>query len=83
MCCESSLKFAFTVYSIKLGTLDTMEAADTEWVLRPYMNTAHKRQFLSDKSMFEDAATDDHKTDERSASELSGQPKKKRRKADK
>jgi U3 small nucleolar ribonucleoprotein protein IMP4 len=37
----------FLVYEIKLGTLDTADTADSEWKLRPYMNTAKKRQFLS------------------------------------
>uniref|UniRef100_A0A915J084 Uncharacterized protein n=1 Tax=Romanomermis culicivorax TaxID=13658 RepID=A0A915J084_ROMCU len=36
------------VFCLKLGTLDAIEAADTEWVLRPYMNTAKKRVFLSE-----------------------------------
>jgi hypothetical protein len=42
------------VYSLKLGTLDNIEAAETEWVLRPYMNTARKRQFLAIQSMDDD-----------------------------
>jgi U3 small nucleolar ribonucleoprotein protein IMP4 len=33
------------VYQIKLGTVDQPEA-DTEWVSRPYMNTAKKRDYL-------------------------------------
>ncbi|KAG9134642.1 hypothetical protein Leryth_000973 [Lithospermum erythrorhizon] len=32
---------------IKLGTIDQDEA-QTEWVIRPYMNTARKRQFLGE-----------------------------------
>lgn len=36
------------LYEIKLGTLESLTAADTEWALRPYMNTAAKRRFLSD-----------------------------------
>lgn len=36
------------LYEIKLGTLDMVDAADTEWALRPYMNTTVKRRFLSD-----------------------------------
>ena len=35
-----------SVYEIKLGTVDQTEA-DTEWRLRPYMNTAKKRKTLS------------------------------------
>jgi len=34
-----------TVYEIKLGTVDIAEA-DSEWVARPYMNTAKKRAIL-------------------------------------
>ena len=35
-------------FRIKLGTVE-MKTADTEWVLRPYMNTAKKRRLLSDE----------------------------------
>ena len=35
-----------SVYEIKLGTVDQNEA-DSEWRLRPYMNTAKKRKALS------------------------------------
>lgn len=45
---EVGPRFQLKLYEIKLGTLDTAEAADTEWALRPYMNTTHKRRFLSD-----------------------------------
>jgi len=34
------------VFEIKLGTVDQTEV-DVEWRLRPYMNTAKKRQALS------------------------------------
>lgn len=37
------------LYEIKLGTLDTLETATSEWVLRPYMHTAVKRRFLSEE----------------------------------
>lgn len=46
---EVGPRFQMKLYEIKLGTLDTEAAADTEWVLRPYMNTSHKRRFLSDE----------------------------------
>lgn len=36
---------AHTVYQIKLGTVDQTEA-ETEWVSKPYMNTAKKRNYL-------------------------------------
>ncbi|XP_035677141.1 U3 small nucleolar ribonucleoprotein protein IMP4-like [Branchiostoma floridae] len=45
---EVGPRFEMRLYSIKLGTLDQVAAADTEWQLRPYMNTAKKRKFLSD-----------------------------------
>lgn len=45
---EIGPRFQLKLYEIKLGTLDTIKAADTEWVLRPYMNTSVKRRFLSD-----------------------------------
>ncbi|KAM0683704.1 snoRNA-binding rRNA-processing protein imp4 [Mitosporidium daphniae] len=37
--------FEMRLYEIKLGTVDISEA-DTEWVLRPYQNTSHKRDVL-------------------------------------
>lgn len=37
--------FSILVYQITLGTVDIAEA-DKEWVYRPYMNTAKKRDFL-------------------------------------
>lgn len=45
---EVGPRFQLRLYQIKLGTLDNVEAADTEWALRPYMNTTVKRRFLSD-----------------------------------
>ncbi|KAI4480726.1 hypothetical protein M0802_014080 [Mischocyttarus mexicanus] len=45
---EVGPRFQLKLYEIKLGTLDAASAADTEWALRPYMNTTHKRRFLSD-----------------------------------
>jgi len=46
---EVGPRFQMKLYEIKLGTLDTESTADTEWALRPYMNTSHKRRFLSDE----------------------------------
>lgn len=40
------------VYEIRLGTVDQPEA-DTEWRLKPYMNTAKKRLALSNAPGFE------------------------------
>lgn len=46
---EVGPRFQMKLYGIKLGTLDNESSADTEWALRPYMNTSHKRRFLSDE----------------------------------
>lgn len=42
---EVGPRFELRPYRIALGTLDTPDA-ETEWVLRPYMNTARKKQAL-------------------------------------
>jgi U3 small nucleolar ribonucleoprotein protein IMP4 len=42
---EAGPRFEMQPYEIRLGTLDQNEA-EKEWVLRPYMNTARKRQAL-------------------------------------
>lgn len=42
---EIGPRFEMRLFQIKLGTVD-VEEADTEWALRPYMNTARKRQAL-------------------------------------
>lgn len=42
---EAGPRFEMQPYEIRLGTLD-QDHADKEWVLRPYMNTARKRQAL-------------------------------------
>lgn len=44
---HSKLFVCFLVYQIKLGTIDQLDAADTEWQYRPFMNTTKKRQFLA------------------------------------
>lgn len=46
---EVGPRFQLKLYQIKLGTLDELHAATTEWVHRPYMNTSLKRRFLSDE----------------------------------
>jgi U3 small nucleolar ribonucleoprotein protein IMP4 len=43
---EAGPRFELRPYEIRLGTLD-QEEAEKEWVLRPYMNTARKKQALS------------------------------------
>ena len=42
---EVGPRFEMRLYQIRLGTLDQKEA-DNEYVLRPYQNTASKRQTL-------------------------------------
>lgn len=49
---EIGPRFEMKLYLIKLGTIDQGDAADTEWALRPYMNTAKKRKLLSDVAAF-------------------------------
>lgn len=44
---EVGPRFQLKLYQIKLGTLESAETADTEWILRPYMNTGFKRRYLS------------------------------------
>lgn len=44
---EIGPRFEMRLYEIKLGTLDMADTADSEWKLRPFMNTAKKRQFLA------------------------------------
>ncbi|KAF8082872.1 hypothetical protein N665_0804s0019 [Sinapis alba] len=44
---EVGPRFELRLYQVKLGTLEQDEA-EVEWVLRPYMNTAKKRQFLGE-----------------------------------
>ena len=51
---EVGPRFQLRLYEIKLGTLESSKAADTEWALRPYMNTAKKRRFLSEEDGFEE-----------------------------
>jgi U3 small nucleolar ribonucleoprotein protein IMP4 len=52
----TSFSFIPRLYQIKLGTLENENAADSEWSLRPYMNTARKRRFLSDEDGWEQDA---------------------------
>ncbi|XP_065023465.1 uncharacterized protein LOC135649209 [Musa acuminata AAA Group] len=44
---EVGPRFELRLYQIKLGTVDQSEAQN-EWVIRPYMNTAKKRNVLGD-----------------------------------
>ncbi|XP_043221994.1 U3 small nucleolar ribonucleoprotein protein IMP4-like [Amphibalanus amphitrite] len=53
---EAGPRFLLKLYEIRLGTPDQGTAAEVEWVLRPYMNTARKRRFLSDEDAWEPAA---------------------------
>ncbi|CAL8120263.1 unnamed protein product [Orchesella dallaii] len=51
---EKGPRFQLRLYEIKLGTLENAASADVEWAWRPYMNTAHKRRFLSDDDGWKD-----------------------------
>lgn len=42
---ELGPRFELRAYEVKLGTVD-MADADSEWSLRPYMNTSRKRDVL-------------------------------------
>ncbi|OVA11682.1 Brix domain [Macleaya cordata] len=44
---EVGPRFELRLYQIKLGTVDQSEA-QTEWVIRPYMNTSKKQKILGD-----------------------------------
>lgn len=46
---EVGPRMTLRLYQLKQGTLDQGDAADTEWALKPFMNTAKKRRFLSDE----------------------------------
>jgi len=46
---EVGPRFEMKIHEIKLGTIDQNEA-DTEWKLKPYMNTSLKRKHLSEVS---------------------------------
>lgn len=56
---ELGPRIQMRLYKIILGTLDQGEAADTEWVFRPYMNTTRKRRFLSDDDPWKIKPPDD------------------------
>ncbi|XP_068154048.1 U3 small nucleolar ribonucleoprotein protein IMP4 [Drosophila tropicalis] len=47
---ECGPRFQLKLYQIKLGTLENIKAADTEWVNRPYLNTSVKNKIFSNDS---------------------------------
>ncbi|CAF1099968.1 unnamed protein product [Adineta steineri] len=47
---ELGPRFEMKLYQIKLGTIDQLDACDTEWQYRPFMNTTRKRQFLANEN---------------------------------
>ncbi|CAJ0579932.1 unnamed protein product, partial [Mesorhabditis spiculigera] len=51
---EVGPRFELRPYCIKLGTLENIKAAEDEWVLRNFMRTSHKRQWLSSGKHDED-----------------------------
>lgn len=46
---EVGPRFQLKLYKIQLGTLDQLDVAETEYVMRSYMNTSAKRRFLSEE----------------------------------
>ncbi|XP_022095939.1 U3 small nucleolar ribonucleoprotein protein IMP4-like isoform X2 [Acanthaster planci] len=46
---EVGPRFEMKLYEIRLGTIEKEDPGDTEWVSRPYMNTAKKRRHLADQ----------------------------------
>lgn len=46
---ECGPRFELKLYQIKLGTIENEAIAQTEWVMKPFMNTWKKRLFLSDE----------------------------------
>jgi len=42
---EIGPRFEMRLYQLRLGTVD-MDQADNEWVLKPYLNTAKRKQYL-------------------------------------
>jgi len=49
---EVGPRFELKLYDIKLGTMDEASALDSEWTLKPFMNTTRKRLFLGGLSDF-------------------------------
>lgn len=45
---EVGPRFEMTPYDIKLATIEVADSANSEWSLRPYMNSAKKRKYLSE-----------------------------------
>jgi len=43
---EAGPRFQMRIYEIKLGTIDEADAADTEWRLHSFMNTAKKKRYI-------------------------------------
>ncbi|XP_003743693.1 U3 small nucleolar ribonucleoprotein protein IMP4 [Galendromus occidentalis] len=47
---EVGPRFELKLYDIKLGSIDEAAALDSEWSLKPFMNTSRKRLFLGEPS---------------------------------
>lgn len=47
---EVGPRFELKLYDIKLGSIDEASALDSEWSLKPFMNTSKKRLFLGESS---------------------------------
>ncbi|XP_067616223.1 U3 small nucleolar ribonucleoprotein protein IMP4 isoform X3 [Eurosta solidaginis] len=51
---ELGPRFQLRLYEIKMGKLDDVRASETEWVLRPYINSSVKKIVLSNENGWED-----------------------------
>lgn len=51
---EVGPRFELKLYDIKLGSIDEAAALDSEWSLKPFMNTSRKRLFLGEPSELAD-----------------------------
>ncbi|EDW77019.2 uncharacterized protein Dwil_GK19236, partial [Drosophila willistoni] len=47
---EVGPRFQLKLYEIKLGTLENIKAADSQWVNRPYLNTSVENKIFSNDS---------------------------------
>ena len=63
---EIGPRFEMRLYQVRLGTLDQTHA-DSEFSLRPYINTARKRRYLSEGNAYADDQFGDADNDDEQA----------------
>lgn len=73
---EVGPRFTLRLFELRLGTPDQSAGGQVEWVLRPYMNTARKRRFLSDQDAWLPAEVDDDERREREQDDRVAEQKK-------